>query len=944
MRPLVCGIFFLTGAAGLIFETLWFHQAGLALGNSVWASSLVLAGFMGGLGLGNALAARLGDHSGAPLKVYAALEIAVAIAGIGLAFLLPAVGGALAKSFGALFDQPWALNLLRLTTAFVLLLVPSTAMGATLPLLVRVLSASDTHFGGVLGRLYGWNTMGAVAGVVVADFALIGWLGIRGSALLAGALEVIAALVAIALAHQITPMLPRVANATKPRETLTRGTYAWLFLAFTSGFALLSLEVVWFRLLSLFVRSEATSFALMLAVVLAGIALGGLAASIALRRMRHPNIAVAPLVLAAGTLCALTYAAMPWIVPADGSIARRAGDILWMAIPLMLPVSFFSGALFTFVGSALRHDFSTSTRAAGWLTLANTGGSALGSLCAGFLFLPQLGVEYSIFVIALLYTATGIVLLRAHHSPSLAWVAAIAPILALGLFPFGAMRDAHLSQIVDRFDDPGEVRVVAVRETPIQTIAYLESQSFGQVHTHRLITDGYSMSGSHDVARRYMKLYVYWPVAVQPNLESALLISYGVGSTAKALTDTESLKRIDIVDISRDILELNEIVYPDKDSLPLNDPRVRTHIEDGRYFLESTKRRFDLITGEPPPPTARGVVNLYTQEHFELVREHLTESGIATYWLPIPELGDRATLAILRGFCGAFADCSLWHGMGGNLMMVGTRGLDGPVSADHFAAQWQNPKIAAEMAALGFEHPEQLGALFIGDALWLERFTQGIAPLRDNWPKRILARNINDAPYSPIYGQFWDVRAARQRFVSSALIERLWPPSLRKESEQWFEFQNMINAYSNGFFRRQDSPFPQLDQVLNETNLRAPARWLLGSNADLERIVKNPLAGVSTKPQHHYFQAVAELVDRDFASAAENFRKAEATPNPIRDAFRFRIYALCMADRCDEAERLAQERRAQLAQQREPLPPFWIWMKDRFDLDARGSTKTALAP
>src|SRR5688572_23302055 len=143
MPSLLAAVFVVSGCSALIFETLWFHQAGLAFGNSIWATSLVLSGFMSGLALGNALAARYGDRLPNPLRMYAIAELAIAVTGIGLVFLFPALGALLAPALGPFVDQAWLLNPLRLLIAFALLLVPSTAMGATLPLLARTLTGYD---------------------------------------------------------------------------------------------------------------------------------------------------------------------------------------------------------------------------------------------------------------------------------------------------------------------------------------------------------------------------------------------------------------------------------------------------------------------------------------------------------------------------------------------------------------------------------------------------------------------------------------------------------------------------------------------------------------------------------------------------------------------------------------------------------------------------------
>jgi spermidine synthase len=207
---LLSAAFFASGASALIFETLWFRQAGLAFGNSIWASSLVLSGFMGGLALGNALAWALGRRrawrEGGRLRgavlTYALAEAIIALTGVGLVYLLPVLGTVLAPMFRPLLDHSLTLNSLRLLVAFALLVIPSTAMGITLPLLTRALMRDEAAFGRVLGALYGWNTLGAMVGVVAGEMFLVGRFGVRGTALAAGGLNLSAAAVAGVLAFR----------------------------------------------------------------------------------------------------------------------------------------------------------------------------------------------------------------------------------------------------------------------------------------------------------------------------------------------------------------------------------------------------------------------------------------------------------------------------------------------------------------------------------------------------------------------------------------------------------------------------------------------------------------------------------------------------------------------------------------------------------------------
>jgi spermidine synthase len=931
MPRALCSIFFASGASALIFETLWFHQAGLALGNSIWASSLVLAGFMGGLALGNALAARLGHRLGDPVRAYAIAEAAIALTGVGLVYLLPELGRLLAPLMRPLLDTPWLLNPLRLGLALILLLVPSTAMGVTLPLLTKALTR-DAGFGTALGRLYGWNTLGALVGVVGTETWLLGALGMRGSALAAGALNLSAAGVAAWLARQraFASLAPAQLPALHWRQA-----GAPLAAACLAGFTLLALEVVWFRFLSLFVLSHAVSFALILGAVLAGIALGGLAAAAWLARDAGAY-RFAPLVAwTTGGLCVVCYAAFPLVLgPFLADAFPRSLRIVALGAPLVLPACFASGAFFTLLGARLHANLPSEMVATGSLSFANTLGAALGSLAGGFLLLPLLGMERAMLLLALTYGGIGALLLVGSDTPRRARSAGAAVFLAsLTLFPLDAMQ-RYVRTPVERLGGPGD-RIVEVREGLAETIVYVASEALGGTAAHRMFTNAYSMSGTAFFGRRYMKLYVYLPVALHPAPRSALLISYGVGVTAKALTDTAELTSIDVVDISQDILETSHIVFPDPTEHPLRDPRVRVHIEDGRYFLQTSAREFDLITGEPPPPDMAGVVNLYTREYFELVHARLAPGGIASYWLPTHALSDRATRSVLRAFCDAFADCSLWNGSGSDLMMVGTRGAEGPMTEARFAAQWRDPAVAPELAALGFERPEQLGALFIGDADYLRELTRNAAAVVDDRPKRITAAPTSQAGLEGLRLELLDTEEARERFRHSAWVARLWPQRLREASLAYFEWQRLLNLYLWGLRNPQESSIGDVYRVLSESDLVAPARWLLGSDSDQQRIVAHAPPEMRSRPDHQLHLGIRRLSERNYAGALPALRAAEAAPPLRRQSLGLQIFALAMDGRVEAAQSLAQSRFQELGES-DRTQSFWRWMKQRFGVDPRG--------
>ncbi|MGH0037668.1 MAG: fused MFS/spermidine synthase [Myxococcota bacterium] len=873
----LCLVFFLSGVAALLFENLWFYQAGITLGNSVWASSLVLAGFMGGLALGNAIAARVGRRIVRAVRAYALLEVIIGLTGLALVVGLPSLTPVLSASFGPLLEAPWLLNPLRLVCAFALLLIPSTAMGATLPLMVSALYRHDPRFGAVLGRLYGWNTLGAVVGALAGEIVLVEALGVLGTGGLAAALDFAVAAIALALSRRTESTDTRRTHE-RPARPAPLGARArrLLVAAGLAGFTLLALEVVWFRFLLHFLFGSSETFAILLAVVLVGIGLGGLAGGrIAARPGRSARV-LPGLALATGLVCLLLYLLFP-----SGPRVATWSETAGRAGVLMFPVSLLSGVLFTLLGDAIKHEEPDETRAAGLLTLSNTLGAMLGPLVAGFVLLPGLGMDRSVQALAAIYAGIAALAWWASARPAgalgkgLSVAAAAALALAVVFFPAGATWQRHLQPTIALYTQSGNERPVAMREGVTETIVYLRESAFGHPVAHRMLTNGYSMSGTNTYAQRYMKLFVYLPLALAPDARSAVLISYGVGSTAKALTDSRRLETIDMVDISRDVIEMNDIVYPDPQEIPTGDPRVRVHIEDGRYFLQTTRRRFDLITGEPPPPKIAGVVSLYTQEYFSLVRERLNDGGLTSYWLPVHSLTPDDTRSIIRAFCNAFEDCSLWGGSGLDWILLGSRGGAEEPAPSRLSAQWDDPLVGPEMAALGLERPEQLGALYMAGPDELAEIAGDAPPLTDAWPKRLSDRTLPIEEMAPTYVQWMRTDVARERFRASPWIRATWPAALRESTLSYFDIQALLNRTLLQRPPPLGRALPAVHELGADWQLATPSLWLLGTSAARQRAAQAAAAEGREGARVLVELALGALAERRYAEAASLLGRAE---------------------------------------------------------------------
>jgi spermidine synthase len=876
--------FFLSGTAALIFESLWFHQAALVFGSSVWASSLVLSGFMAGMAFGSALASRLGERLASPLRAFVLLELIVGVSGVLLVYGLPLLTPLLAAASAGFERAPVALNAVRFLAAFLLLLVPSTAMGMTLPLLARAVRAWDPNFGRVLGLLYGVNTLGAVCGVLETELVLVGELGIRASAFVAIGNNVLAAALAW-LATSGRSARPQPIDRSFP----WRGA-RWLIAGFASGFAMLALEVVWLRCLTLFLNDTPLAFSLVLAGVLAGIALGSIGAGAWAARTENPSAYAGFVAIGAGLIGVFTYRGYAHVLQQYFKPDQGAGTVIGIAWPLIVPVAIASGALFTLLGSGLQRTLAGDAVSVGRLAFVNMLGGGLGSLLAGFVLLPVLGMEKSLFFLFAVFVASGVLVTCLEPiATATRIIAVVVGGIGLAFFPWGEMSDKYVRASASRFMRPDD-QIVSVRETPTATIVHVAHRLNGVTLFDHISTNAYAMTANDFAARRYMKQFVYLPAALHPKLERALVVGFGIGSTAAALTGEPSLEQIDIADISPDILAMSREMRAGPKKNPLDDPRVTVHLEDGRQLLAAGGESYDLITGEPPPPVIAGVVNLYTREYFQLVHSRLAPGGMATHWLPMMNISAPAAKSIIHAFCDAFSDCTLWHGSARNFMLLGTRDAKVANSTEQFSKPWGRPDTLAELKNIGFELPEQLGAAFIGGAEYLSELTRDVPAVTDDQPRLIQATGTREERDALIW-EWRDTQKARDRFMASPLTQTLWNSELRARTARQFENQRLLNDL---LFPEQ-TPVRQtqvLHQVLQGTKLTLPVYLMFNSDPEAQRALQKVPVEALARPEWQVHRLAGALGERNFSGALRILREMPADRVPLKDLVEYVEYVV----------------------------------------------------
>src|SRR6266540_2269427 len=928
-------ILFLSGIGALIFETLWLRLSGLAFGNSIWAAALILSSFMGGLALGNAIAASSRIRRWRPLRLYALLEVLVALLGCTIVFGLPVLGELLRPVWQMLWNYQPTLLGLRFVVSFLILLVPTTAMGLTLPVLMEDPMLRQTNFGRAIGFLYGANTLGAVAGAVLGEGYLIAAFGLRGTSLAAGLVVCIAAIIALLVARIGGDTSEPIPKPTFPLclDVSYRLPWRLLFASFGTGCTLLCLEVIWFRFLRLYVVSSATAFAVMLAIVLAGIGLGSLVAGAIHRRSAQLNQFLPVLLLLAAIAVLSSYLFFPGETvrtPAGAFSLASWHQIALLCLALMFPVAFLSGILFPSIAARVHAGVQDRMNSTGITTLLNTTGAAIGPLFASFVLLPGIGYQRSLVLCAVVYALLG-VLVSERSSWSirrpigLIIIALCAgAILLMAILPYHRA-ESHFSHASRPYeiDEHGNVLAHVVKriEGTSDTLQLLRRDLFGEPYYYRLLINAFSMSATNPRNQRYMRLFAYLPLAFRPESEDVLLLCYGCGVTADALLHGPNVKRMDAVDISKEVFALADFYSGINYSNPLRDPRVHAVVQDGRFFLQASPQQYDIISGEPPPPKVMGAVNLYTSEFFRLMHSRLKEGGIATFWLPINQLKVDEAKAILRAFHDAFPNASLWASADQEWIMMGIKGPGRKVKEEEIRQLWSQSGSGGDLRQIGIEVPQQLGALFVMDAEGIDQITHDVAPLTDCYPKR-----LTDEPWDEEAGHrfalmYLAAPSALQRFLHSSLAATIWPETLNKSLESFFILRQ--TRYLSEMIG--SNKLAELDLYLRHSQLRMTVLEVLGSDgfrlAIAERVAKRSL----TTPLEIMPDLVAgALAQRDIGGAIGLLEtEKDRGVSSLNDTFLL-TYLYCLNGSVEKAEALAV---ANVGSIKKDSFVDWLWGK-----------------
>ena len=762
-------LFVCSGASGLIYQVVWVRAFGQIFGNTVYSASIVVAIFMLGLGAGSylfgaladklALASRLRRGRRGPVSLvglYARLEVVIGALGLLVSLVLPHLTAIVARlsSYDVGPDGWQTLSsgsyVWRAVLAVLLLGPIALLMGGTLTVLIRARVRGDLHVSGWrIATLYGVNTIGAAAGAFLTDFVLAPAAGLFITQLVAVALNLVAAIGAFQLGRKgsDTPATPIHNDSTRP-DALGNLTWASAALAM-SGFAALGVEMVWLRHLSILLGGFRAVLSLLLTVMLLALGMGALLGGWIDRRFGRParSLMIVQVVFAAATLFGLASSSADGLALRGASIAASLGSLspfaraiaeLWFNLrPMLLEVavpSLVGGLAFPLANAIVQRAQDSVGRRAGVLYAANTFGAVSGSLITGYVLLPRLGMQGAASVLAGM-AAVAIVPLflvsddrRATRRPVLALAGA-------GLIGIGALtvwltlpQDLIVTRALAH--DPQD-RVLTLREDVTELLAVVERTGRGR----GLLTNGHAMSSTAILDQRYMRALAHIPLLAMNHPERVLVIGFGVGNTTHAATLHTSVKRVEVADLSRNILE-HAVYFRDANHDVLRGRKVAVFINDGRQHLQmAPPATYDLITLEPPPIAHAGVAALYSREFYELARARLKDGGYISQWLPAYQVPAESSLAMVRAFLDVFPQSVLLSGTQAELLLIGTTAprieLD-PLRVEMALAQ--EPAVRDDLARLDLGSVREIAGTFVGSAETLARATRMSPAVTDDRP------------------------------------------------------------------------------------------------------------------------------------------------------------------------------------------------------------------
>jgi spermidine synthase len=747
IRWAILALFFLSGACGLVYEVVWMRTLTLVFGATAFATAAILASFFSGLALGSLLLGRVADRGRDPLRLYALLEGGVGV----LAFLMPLVFAGLTPVYVALargLDLGYyPLSLVRFALSFLVLLVPTTLMGGTLPVIVKYFVSRRDAVGWDVGRLYAVNTFGAVVGTVATGFFLILFLGVKEAAYLAGTVNLLIAAAVFGLSRMkasasapVEPAGPADASAAEEPLLSPRHARLALWAVGLSGLCALALEVLWTRALVYYLDNSTHAFTTMLTAFLLGIGLGSALIARFIDARRSPLALFGAIEVLIGVSALLAIPILARSTPVMASLVeatpgpmlhwRWAGLRFLTSLTVMLLPTVLMGMTVPLVVKIYARSLDRLGTALGQVYSVNTIGGVVGSVVAGFVLIPLVGVQDGIVAAGVLSMAIGVALVLAEpalRARTLAKGAFGLAVLACGGAALWAARDPLiLTSYKERVD---EREVLFYKEGVGSTVKVFRDPQGDKY----ISVDGFPVAGTSLVMMDAQQTLGNIPMLLTDVPGARVnLIGFGAGGASwEALQYDVSL--VHTVELVPAVLEAAKW-FPEVNHDVLHQPRYQAILGDGRNYALVSDETYDVISIDLTSPKMAGNGSLYTLEFYESLKDRLSEKGLVAQWLPFHLLSDAEMRMTARTFMAAFPHTTLWlspirhHGL-----LVGTREKL-QIDFQALSAKVAREGVRDQLGPLGVLEPMDVLAWYVMGEEHLAEYVDGARLNTDDHP------------------------------------------------------------------------------------------------------------------------------------------------------------------------------------------------------------------
>ncbi len=741
-------MFFLSGAAGLVYEVVWLRMLILVFGSTQFAVGTILTAFMGGLALGSFLFGRRIDRHGNPLRLYGLLEL-----GIGLyALLIPLLFDLLVPVYTTIWNRfaPsfFTFSLIRFGFIMLVLIVPTSLMGGTLPILSKFVTRREDAIGMSVGTLYAINTFGAVVGTAAAGFFLIAAFGSRATLLTAAVINLVIGLFSLLLSRGREPAeaahVSTVPEPLEDRPAIPRDARLLLLIVGGTGFVAMIYEIAWTRVLALIIGSSVYAFTIMLTTFLVGLALGAAVVAGLADRVRGRYAIELLIGLLAGTAVAafgtlLTFNQLPYYFTRLYHLVRGNQPLIFaieflIAFVVMLLPTLLIGGIFPLVLRHCSERISRLGRSVGSVYASNTVGTILGSFLAGFFLIPLVGIQGSILLaisldlllaaILVIGATGGLRRLTGWSLPLRLGGVAVLVLLGVGLNLASPswntlVMNSGVYQYAEGFEKdqltPEGFMEFAVGDFDL--LFYEEGMTVSVMVVYQDSADSYFLavngkidaSSSGDMPTQLLSGHL--PVLLTQDASNALVIGYASGITVGAVT-RHALEEITAVEIEPAILRGSRY-FNAFNNKPMEDPRVRIIKNDGRNYLLVNDEKYDVIISEPSNPWMTVAANLFTREFFELGASRLKPGGVFTQWLQMYGMSTEDLKVLLRTFRSVFPHVLVFNTIDrADLVLVGARH---PLSFDlgELKSRMSELSVGVDLRRIKVETPQDLLSYFV---------------------------------------------------------------------------------------------------------------------------------------------------------------------------------------------------------------------------------------